>query len=88
MNSVKRMSAEPRFFSYHLETDASLNTSRVENGLAFPGAGVVLRDPELNLLVARAVELGYLDPRHPFRVLIMGEPDEIPRCSVKRHLTG
>lgn len=48
----------------HLETDASLNTSRsmpAADGsiVCYAGGGIVLRDPTLKVNVARSAELGY-----------------------------
>lgn len=44
---------------WHLETDASVNTGRLREGLPFAGGGVVLRDPHLKVKIARAVGLGF-----------------------------
>jgi hypothetical protein len=46
--------------TWHLETDASVNPTRVKDSCAAAGGGYVLRDPDLNVKIAQSIDLGYV----------------------------
>jgi ribonuclease HI len=45
--------------TWHLETDASINPTKVKDGRAAAGGGIVLRDPEMKVKIVQSIDLGY-----------------------------
>jgi hypothetical protein len=60
---------------------------RLPSSSESPRSQIVGSDPMVSLREMKT-RAEALDPRHPFRVLIMGEPDEIPRREYVTKVVG